>query len=830
MIRRLNFFLVAVLAFALSIAGGTSASASESLMVGPGYVTFSPGAPASPLLTSAAPGTSTNFNGKYIEVNVQAATSDDELSIPTSSSTNTSAGAVSVVNSVVYVGDGSTAVRAGALDNARSGGPGTALRINIDSNISTANLGNIFKAVTYRFAGTNPGGAKSVNYLIGSGSNTLASATQIVSFSASDLSATVSNSDITLENRAGVADDFGVVTGSFSGSDSDSALLYTATGASTITRTTVGGISVNKKVVTGLGELFFSSTTGEWAFVPLADLINAQTFSTTADVKLKLNRVPFTFTISTVMVGGVVASNPDESAATDPESAPATSSPAKKTTPKKANKPDSPASESAASEAAAAIGATGDDSIIEPFDPLGSPESIAALSGALVLAVSLAGGVTAATAGGGGSSSSSGGATAPSDAPAQSESARSDGGAELEGLEATEDVITIERKSWGDKLGMFAFAPLTFLDKFSHDFALKVAPWSPMFAKLVIDGAYLRAMFGSLSLILTVVNVWLATVSISLNEGALLTPPWQIFAVMAFIGTFDAFAGFVAAVVFIAGSFIFAAQPIVIGDYRMMFGVLFVLMGPGLLMTAFRALRKDVEPGFNGLWERATDVVIAPLMAGVAVTTAVTVLPALAGLTLPVANHIATFGIAVASAAAIRVILEEVATKGYPHRLNAINPSSLPTPPWFQQAFALLVSYGFWVLLTGAISGEVWQIYVGSFFFLLPAILGKFCDRFPNSVWLWRLMPQGMPGLVFTLVVAAGSAGIVMAIIGANPTFAAWNMIMLPIPLLIIGVLGLFGRHGATEDEVRFSQRNPWIFRIGGVAIVVVAAKLMNIY
>jgi high-affinity K+ transport system ATPase subunit B len=86
-----------------------------------------------------------------------------------------------------------------------------------------------------------------------------------------------------------------------------------------------------------------------------------------------------------------------------------------------------------------------------------------------------------------------------------------------------------------------------------------------------------------------------------------------------------------------------------------------------------------------------------------------------------------------------------------------------------------------------------------------------------------------MPGLVFTLIVAASSAGIVMAIIGANPTFAAWNMILLPIPLLIIGVLGLFGRHGATEDEVRFSQRNPWIFRIGGVVIIFIAMKLMRI-
>lgn len=825
MIRRMNFFVVTILAMALSLAGVTSASAAESLMVGPGYVTVTPGAPAAPLLTSAAPGTSTSFNGDFLEVNVQTATTDDVLALPEESSASTTAGAVSVVNSVVYVGDGSMAARAGVLDNTRTGGAGTALRVNIDRAITNAQLGKIFTSVTYRFAGTNPRGSKSVNYLIGSGSTTLASATQVVSFSVTDAPAIVTNSDITIENRAGVADDFGVVTGSFACSDADSALLYTATGGTSITRQTVGGISVNKKVVTGLGDLFFNSTTGEWAFVPLADLINAQTFSTTANVNLKLNRVPFTFTVSTVMVGGLSAGE----SATEPETSPnatstSTAPGAKKSTPSKPKKEDSGPAATDGGGADAAIGATGDDSIIEPFDPLGSPETIAALSGALVLAVSLAGGVTAATSRGGSSSA------APAEAPAQTENARADGGAELEALEATEDVITIERRAWGDKLGIFALAPFTFLDKFSHDAAIKVAPVSPMMAKLIVDGSYLRAIVGSLSLVLTVVNVVLAAISLNMNDGALLTPPWQIFVVMAVIGTFDAFAGFVAALVFISGSFISASQLAVIGDYRMMFGVLFVLMGPGLLMTAFRALRKDVEPGFNGLWERATDVVIAPLMAGVSVTTAVTVLPALAGLTLPVANHIITFGIAVSIAAAVRVLLEELATKGYPHRLNTINPSSLPTPPWFQQAFALLVSYGFWVFLTGAISGDVWQIYVGSFFFLLPAILGKFADRFPNSVWLWRIMPQGMPGLVLTLVVAAASAGIVMAIIGANPTFAAWNMIMLPLPILAISLLGLFGRHGATEDEVRFSQRNPWLFRVGGVVIVLVAMKLMNIY
>lgn len=466
-----------------------------------------------------------------------------------------------------------------------------------------------------------------------------------------------------------------------------------------------------------------------------------------------------------------------------------------------------------------AIGASGDDSApVVAFDPLGSPESIAALSGALVMAVSLAGGVAAATSRGGSAGSSS-----------EVSASGGEEGAELESLEASEDTLTITRSAWGDKIPLLSTVPLTFLDKWSHDSAIKASKFSPMFAKLMIDGAYLRAMTGSIALILPIATVVLAVVSASDNQGQLLPPPWVLFLAIALIGVFDAFAGFAGAIVFIAMSLISAQEPIQSSDLRMYFGVLFISMGPALLMTAFRALRKDTAPGFIGVWDRATDFVIAPVMAGVSVTTAVTVLPALAGLTLPVANHVAAFGIFVALAAMVRVLLEELATKGFPQRLDTINPSRLEQPSVGQQFVSLLASYGMWVFLTGALSGEVWQVYVGSFFFLLPTILAKFSDNFPNSVVLWRLMPQGMPGLVFTLLVSAASAMIVMAFIGANPAFAAWNMILLPLPLLAISLLGLLGRHGATEDEVRFSQRNPLLFRLGGVLILVVAFRMMGV-
>ena len=725
-------------------------------------------------------------------------------------------------------------------------------------------IGNLFKAVRYQSLEDNPSTPKTLRYQIGSGNISLATATQTVSFTQVDDPAVASDSSALIDNTLGIVDTFSTISGVFSGNDIDSSLTYSASNAVAV-NTSIAGISYDRKLSSSLGSLYFSSTTGQWAFVPDAATIDAQNSASQSVISLALNGVPFTLTVTTRMVAPPPASalstqgnNAVSSATSLPQvesNAPVTSpviAPPAATSAKTEAKEDASntlldailnaaadpgAAIAALLEAAIApphiitdptaavanpaIGASGDDSAaVVAFDPLGSPESIAALSGALVMAVSLAGGVAAATSRG----------SAGSQSPTSSgDSGQKDSGAELEGLEASRDIITINRRAWGDKLPIFGSSIFIFLDRFSHDAAIKVARMSPMMSKLIIDGAYLRAITGSLAIILPLATIVLAVFSAQSNNGAILPPPWQLFLAIALIGVFDAFAGFIGAVVFIAISLFSADIPIQASDLRMYFGVLFIAMGPGLLMTAFRALRKDTEPGFVGVWDRATDFFIAPIMAGVAVTTAVTVMPALAGLTLPVANHVATFGIFVSVAAMCRVILEEFAAKAFPARLNAINPSALPEPPAIQEWIALLMSYGIWVFLTGALSGETWQVYVGSFFFLLPTILAKFSNNFPNSVFLWRIMPQGMPGLVFTLLVSSASALIVMAFIGANPAFAAWNMILLPLPLLAISILGLIGRHGAHPDEIRFSQRNPILFRIGGVLILVIALRLMSI-
>jgi hypothetical protein len=53
------------------------------------------------------------------------------------------------------------------------------------------------------------------------------------------------------------------------------------------------------------------------------------------------------------------------------------------------------------------------------------------------------------------------------------------------------------------------------------------------------------------------------------------------------------------------------------------------------------------------------------------------------------------------------------------------------------------------------------------------------------------------------------------------------------MPLLILSLLGMFGRHGRVnrhgEEEERPGKRNKWLYRIGGLVMLVITLKLAGV-
>jgi hypothetical protein len=306
-----------------------------------------------------------------------------------------------------------------------------------------------------------------------------------------------------------------------------------------------------------------------------------------------------------------------------------------------------------------------------------------------------------------------------------------------------------------------------------------------------------------------------------------------LFLAIAILGALDTSAGFVGAMVFIIGSLLTVGHIPDTGEMRTMIGIMLVCLGPSMLTTSFRKLRKNAAFNFSAWWERFSDFAIAPFLAGWSVSAMVSGLPALAGLTLDAANHVTDFALFIAGAIIVRVALEEFAANSFPARLDKINPDALPSQSKRQKAIVLAIKYAVWVFIGSALIGPSWQIWAGSALFMTPAILGFFKERLPNSTKLWKILPTGIPGLALTLFVSSATTAIVGSVIGATAELGKWSFLILPLPLLLLSTLGLFGRHGRTlangEKEDRPVKGNKWVYRIGGVVVLFLTLKLAGV-
>lgn len=517
-----------------------------------------------------------------------------------------------------------------------------------------------------------------------------------------------------------------------------------------------------------------------------------------------------------------------------PSAGQAESSPEATATPAESTPVETEVAESPVAEPSESAAPTPDAAIGEPYDPNGTPAARAATvqsvtTGVVVAATMAAAAAAAASASAAaGASSASGGrgASGGSGGSGSGGSSSSDTSVpDFEQLDLAQDGLILQHRGLGDAWALGVPAWFGWLDKRSHRTVERVAPFSPLLAKVFNDGSYLRAMLGVFSLVPSL---------IALIFG--FNPGWATLLTIVVLGIFDATAGLLGGVVFVSAFAVTAADLADLsgsGLLRVVSGLLLIAIAPGIVATTFRGIRRAHTTGFALIWERLIDLALTPFMAGWTVANLVGGLNALAGVNLEISTHATQFGFAVAIAMAGRVLFEEAAARWFPERLNAINPDEIDDPSILQRSVSLALKFVVWMLLAGALLGFSWQVWVGAALTILPSIAGWFSHRFPNFPWLWRILPQGLPALFVSLAVGALTAQLVKQAVGDVPALAAWTSLIIPLPLLALSVAGMFARHGNVDaegvEEERFSKRHAWIYRVGGVVVFVAVLRLAGL-
>ena len=464
----------------------------------------------------------------------------------------------------------------------------------------------------------------------------------------------------------------------------------------------------------------------------------------------------------------------------------------------------------------------------QPYDALATPEGVKAVAEAVGTAVVVAGAVAGAVGAAAGGGSPRAGASSSAGGAASTQNTDSSEG-EITTLDAEVESFTTARVSWGDRIPIFKFKALTFLDSFTHNLTVALAKFSPIISKVVNDGAYLRSIFGSMWLAAPITGVALAITALMQPSIELRPPTWELFLAIAVLGMFDAFSGMLATIIYSIGMIsIYGISDL--SDVRLMLGVLLLGFGPALIGVAFRAIRKQVETSFAYFWDRLADLAVLTFFISWSVSAMVATLPALAGRTLVVANHTAEFSLFLAIAIGVRILLEELAARGFSKRLDTINPTEVPGTSQVQKVISTALRLFIFIFVTAAFMGNVWQVWVGSFIFILPNILSWFSDRFPNSPLLWKILPQGVPALALTLIVSSFSAGVIGGWLEGNPEYPQYLFMLLPIPVFLIGLLGMFGREGRNgEERPILAPKLRWVYRIGGIVMLAWTMNLAGV-
>ena len=325
----------------------------------------------------------------------------------------------------------------------------------------------------------------------------------------------------------------------------------------------------------------------------------------------------------------------------------------------------------------------------------------------------------------------------------------------------------------------------------------RISPHSPILARTIADGNYLRAIFGSLSSLLLIPGAILGVLALQDTSGQALPPAtWIVMAIIA-LSTLDALAGFVSGLIFaigviLSGNFTSRDEILTIA------GLFIIFYAPALLASAIRPLRRLAKDR-DLLWERATDYGLITLLSGWTMFKMISALNALAGVQLVITFAAKDIAIWTSIFVLIRLLLEDLTTYLYPVRLNKTLGEFIE-PDTIQKIIGLEVKVFIFVELAKPFVGYNLKLVLGTIIFVIPSIVGIFFDgRLPKLPVLHRLLPSGAFKIVAMVFIGTMAAGFIQGLFSDPRTFLAWSFVVLAIPGLMLSMLGKMAKKPASD-------------------------------
>ena len=382
----------------------------------------------------------------------------------------------------------------------------------------------------------------------------------------------------------------------------------------------------------------------------------------------------------------------------------------------------------------------------------------------------------------------------------------------LKGIDVTSDARGDLSRTWAQP-GTAA------TDSFSRTAPVTVGPWSKILPRLIVDGAWARAMFGSLGFALWPLAAGVAISAAMVEGSSPVVPAFGILMALVVIGILDAAAG---AVGWLTLTLIAATTGRITewADLRSLLGMGVLFATLSLMAHAIRPLRRYVATNSFERWERVFDYVMMPVFVAFAAGAFLKALNGLSGLQIVDAIQIADLRWAAFAAILVRLSSEDIASHLYPERMKMVQPKKLVDQTRPAGMVALLLRSALFLFIAEPFFGITATTIIAAILLAIPVFLKFWEDDLPNSVWINRWFPRGALRFCLLLFLGLYLTSVLIGPDGGDAALKA-SFLWLLIPGVAEGVIELFGRHGGNWPKV-------WLKRTLGAFIWLTSVSIVT--
>jgi titin len=361
----------------------------------------------------------------------------------------------------------------------------------------------------------------------------------------------------------------------------------------------------------------------------------------------------------------------------------------------------------------------------------------------------------------------------------------------------------------------------TWLDKWSSRSPHRLVQSSPLLARLVVDGTYLRSLLGVFWLALPLAGVVLGVLSAVNTEFNIVMPAFALLIAILIVGVLDAFSG-------LLGVLVFAALAGIGGGFtssdsvRGMLGLCAFSLGVPLIATASRPFFRASD-GASPIWNRTVDFFLITLFGALAAGGMFGSLPGLTGFKPSYADRGDTIQLIALGMLIVRIGLEYLARNATSGRFKSIHADELSDPSLTQQIVSIVGRSAVFAFVAVVFIGNNWALWVGTALYMVPKFIDLVSDNFPNFAKLHRYLPRGIFKVVFIMFIARWWGTIVTSNVPDADQMVKVGFVLLGLPGLIAGIAGWFGRSGG-EWKSTFTSR------VLGVVFLVIAFLMIRGY